>query len=163
MSDDRPQRPRTLPRITRSRVLMATFVMGIAIGGLLQLFPAEGIGENPSERFVVDAPPEVAAILKRSCFDCHSNETHWPWYARIAPGSWLMARDVRKGRARFNVSEWGGLTEEERALDKEISWDQIKEGKMPPWFYLPLHPSARLSERDKQLLGAWLVPDPAKR
>ena len=99
----------------------------------------------------------MLAILKESCFDCHSNETEWPLYARIAPGSWLMARDVRKGRSRLNMSEWGETDEEERTLDRESSWDEIQEGEMPPWFYLPMHPSARLDDKEKAILKEWLL------
>jgi hypothetical protein len=89
--------------------------------------------------------------------DCHSNETRWPWYARLAPGSWLMARDVRKGRSHFNMSEWGELEESDRQVDKENAWDMIESGEMPPWFYIPLHLDARLSDQEKQALKAWLL------
>lgn len=136
------------------------------MGGLAQFdfmgrmlgFPVKVIGVNPPEIYKVDAPPEVETILRKACYDCHSHETYWPWYSRIAPGSWLMARDVGKGRARFNMSEWGDLDEKDRALDKENAAELVEKGEMPPWFYLPLHPSAMLSDQEKALLKAWLVP-----
>lgn len=149
------------PRFKRTLKIAAP--VALAAGIAVQFVPVKGLGRNPSERFTPDAPPEVAAILRRSCYDCHTNETRWPWYSRIAPASWLMARDVRKGRSRFNMSEWGDLEEEDRKLDKENAWDQIQEDHMPPWFYLPMHPDARLTRKDKQILKTWLVPSDDKR
>lgn len=128
-----------------------------AAGVAAQFVPVKGVGENPSERYAVKAPPEVHAILKRSCFDCHTNETAWPWYARLAPASWLVARDVKKGRSRMNMSEW---TDDDRAtqeIDMENSWEQVEAGHMPPWFYLPMHPTAYLSAEDKAVLKGWFL------
>jgi hypothetical protein len=136
----------------------AAVLVGIVVGVVIQFIPVKGVGSNPPERFKIDAPPEVEAIMRKACFDCHSNETRWPWYAKLAPSSWLMARDVLKGRARMNLSEWGGADEAERTTDREVSRDQINEGNMPPWFYLPMHPDARLSAHEKDVLKAWLVP-----
>ena len=142
---------------------------GVGVVGFigLQLFPAgklgvhvEDIGTNPPERFDMGAPPDVAAIMKRACFDCHTNETKWPLYARLAPGSWLMARDVHNGRNHLNFSSWADADEEERQSDKENAWEHIESGEMPPWFYVyPLHLSAKLSAADKATLKGWLLKD----
>ena len=124
----------------------------------IQFVPVEGVGVNPTdERFQVEASPEVKAILEKACDDCHTNETRWPWYSRIAPVSWLVARDVVKGRARFNMSEWGDYDAEEKAIDKETAWEEIEEGEMPPWFYYPTHPDALLSDAELATLRAWLM------
>jgi hypothetical protein len=149
-----PATPRSSKLTTAAKIAVP---LGIVIGVGLQFVPVQGIGSNPTDRSKLEAPPEVEAILRRSCFDCHSNETRWPWYARLAPGSWLMARDVRKGRSHFNMSEWDD-DQEARNVDKDMAWDEIESGEMPPWFYLPLHPDARLSKEDKATLKAWLVP-----
>lgn len=133
---------------------------GIVIGVAIQLVPVHGVNSNPSVHYPFPAPPEVAAIMQRACFDCHSNETKWPLYSRIAPGSWLMARDVNNGRKHLNFSEWADTDEEERALDFESCWTQVESGEMPPWFYLfPMHPKARLSAADKAVLKAWFLKD----
>jgi cytochrome c551/c552 len=146
------------PRLKKA--LKIGVLVAIVVGVGIQFVPVKGLGSNPPARYKLDAPPEVLAILQRSCFDCHTNETKWPFYARIAPGSWLMARDVNKGRSRFNMSEWGDTDEDERQLDKENSWDQIEEGEMPKWFYVfPMHPSAKLSDADKATLKAWMLKD----
>jgi hypothetical protein len=141
------------------RGLFFSTALAFAVGGVaVQFVPVKGIGVNPEgDHYVVKAPAEVEAILKRSCFDCHTNQTAWPWYARIAPGSWLIARDVKKGRSRMNMSEWSDEDRDDMQVDKENSWDQIEAGHMPPWFYLPMHPTAYLSDKEKALLKDWLL------
>lgn len=152
------------PKSKLKKLVRYGAIAGLVVGVGLQLVPVDGIGVNPPDRFKVDAPPDVEAILKRACFDCHTNETEWPLYSRIAPGLWLMIRDVKKGRARFNMSEWGDSDEETRAIDKENSWELIEKGEMPPWFYVfPLHPGAKLSEEDKAKLKAWLLKPAEKK
>jgi hypothetical protein len=147
---------KTLLRRLRRPALIAAVVLGVA-GVAIQFIPVAGIGVNPEERYALKAPPEVKEILKNACFDCHSNETAWPWYARIAPGSWLMARDVKKGRAHMNMSEWTDDDADARHLDMENSWDEIAEGEMPPWFYIPMHPKAKLSDKEKEILKGWML------
>jgi Haem-binding domain len=139
-------------------------IVGIVVGIGIQFIPVDGIGTNPEDRFTPDAPPEVLAILRKACFDCHSNETVWPLYAQLAPGSWLMSRDVNKGRNKMNISEWGEYDGEERDYDKETAWEQIEKGEMPPWFYiLPFHPDAKLTDAEKATLKAWLLkPEPTE-
>ncbi|HXU82913.1 MAG TPA: heme-binding domain-containing protein [Polyangia bacterium] len=146
------------PRLMK--VVKIGILVAVVVGVAIQFVPVKAIGSNPPARYKLDAPPEVEAIMRRACYDCHSNETKWPIYARIAPGSWLMARDITKGRSRMNISEWGDADADERQLDKENSWDQIEEGNMPKWFYVfPFHPAAKLSAADKATLKAWLLKD----
>jgi hypothetical protein len=94
--------------------------------------------------------PQTRALAQRACFDCHSNETVWPWYSRIAPPSWLVALDVFRGRRHLNFSEWGTASAETRGLSEAVR--QIQRGSMPPDNYLLLHPGAALSVAEKQQL-----------
>jgi hypothetical protein len=110
---------------------------------------------NPPVEQEVPAPENVRAILRRACYDCHSNETEWPWYSRTAPASWLIARDVREGRQELNFSTWNRLSTRQQVEAMHESWEEVEEGEMPPWFYLPPHPQARLTEADRELLRAW--------
>jgi hypothetical protein len=147
----------------KKKIVIGCLVTGLVAFGAAQLVPVKGIASNPPERFKIDAPPEVDAILRRACFDCHSNETRWPLYSRIAPGSWLMARDVTAGRQHLNLSKWGEADEEERLLDMENMWEQVQAGEMPKWFYVyPMHLSARLSDADKAALKTWVDAAKAK-
>jgi hypothetical protein len=147
------------------KVLKLAVVAGVVGFVVVQIFPAkvigiptQDIGVNPPERYPFDGPPEVEAIMRRACFDCHTNETRWPLYARIAPGSWLMARDIHNGRNHLNFSKWADSEEDERQDDRENCWEQIESGAMPPWFYiLPFHPDAKLSDADKATLKAYLL------
>lgn len=91
---------------------------------------------------------ETRTLFMQACGDCHSYETRWPWYSRIAPVSWLVQSDVNGGRKNFNVQEWGRST---RNKGKDAA-EALQEGEMPPWYYKPLHAEARLSAADKQRL-----------
>jgi len=110
---------------------------------------------NPPVEGEVPATAEVRSILRRACYDCHSNETVWLWYSYVAPMSWLIARDVREGRDALNFSTWNQLDAIDQAKGLRESWKETEEGEMPPWFYVPLHWSASLSGQDRAALHAW--------
>lgn len=95
------------------------------------------------------APGAGLELARGACFDCHSNETQWPWYTNIAPGSWLVQRDVDEGRATLNFSEWNRPQAE---VDELL--DVVEGGGMPPVSYTLIHPSARLSDADRATLLA---------
>lgn len=92
--------------------------------------------------------PQTRELFFRTCGDCHSHLTLWPWYSRIAPISWLVQHDVEKGREHFNVSLWG--TQNKNKGNEAAQ--ELREGEMPPWFYLIPHPEARLSPTEKKAL-----------
>jgi cytochrome c551/c552 len=93
--------------------------------------------------------PQTRALAQRACFDCHSNETVWPWYSRIAPPSWLVVFDTIRGRNHLNFSEWG-IGRSGRGMGE--SAEQIQRGAMPPAIYLTMHPNAALNAAEKQQL-----------
>jgi hypothetical protein len=158
-----PAAPKSKASLRKKLLLGAVAAAGVVFIAI-QFVPVKGIGSNPPERHQLDAPADVQAILRRACMDCHSHETRWPIYARVAPGSWLMAKDVNKGRSRFNMSEWGDSDEAERKLDKETAWEQIEAGNMPPTVYIiPFHLDARLSPEDKAKLKSWLLAGGEKK
>ncbi len=125
----------------------------------IQLIPVTMSNPPIEEEIVVS--PEVKTILERACYDCHSHETIWPGYSQVAPISWLLAWDVREGREELNFSTWNRYDEQKRnKMIKEI-WEEVEEGEMPPWFYLPLHPEAQLSDQDHAVLQAWAASVPS--
>ena len=131
-----------------------TFALGFA--GLLlvaQLVPVRR--DNPPAQGEVSTPPEIRAILERSCYDCHSRETRWPWYAYVAPVSWLLVRDVHEGREHLDFTAWDTYSDKKRRKRVGEVWEEVEEGEMPLWFYLPLHPEARLSQDDLARLRDW--------
>ena len=102
-----------------------------------------------------DAPRDVQWILRRSCYDCHSNETRWPLWAYIAPFSWQVVSDTDRARDVLNFSDWQAYTPARRAALGSIILPVTASHRMPLWYYLTLHPDARLSERELAALGAW--------
>ena len=129
-----------------------TFLIIAAIV-IIQLIP---IGRNHTNPPVTSEPnwdmPQTRELAKRACFDCHSNESVWPWYSNIAPVSWLVQRDVDEGRRIVNFSEWTTSRQERGGEIVEV----LQEGEMPPPNYLLLHPSARLSSQERADLARGL-------
>jgi mono/diheme cytochrome c family protein len=115
---------------------------------LIQLIPFGHDRTNPP---TISEPqwssPQARALVTEHCFQCHSNETEWPWYTSIAPGSWLIAYDVIEGRNKFNFSDWQNNPGE---LDEMV--EAIEEGEMPPIQYWLVHPSSKMDAQQKQAL-----------
>ncbi|HNR00402.1 MAG TPA: heme-binding domain-containing protein [Trueperaceae bacterium] len=139
----------------KTRALLGTVV----VLGVMQLIAVDR--SNPPVEEEMPASPEVREVLRRACYDCHSNETVWPWYAHVAPVSFLVARDVNEGRRHLNFSTWNQRSERRRARAYEEIREQVDEGEMPLWFYVPLHPEAKLTAADQTLLHAWTVAQEA--
>ena len=113
--------------------------------------------EQPGHSIHAVSPvtPEVAGILNRSCNDCHSNSTVWPWYSQVAPASWLVALDVHRGRKAMNLSEWTSYPpKQQRELLHDVCEEAAK-GEMPEAQYVAIHRKAKLSFADRQLLCNW--------
>ena len=99
--------------------------------------------------------PEVEAILRRSCNDCHSSETVWPWYSNVAPASWFLKKHVDEGRSELSFSEWATYPKRKRERKLHEMCEQVESGRMPLKSYLPLHPEAKLSDEDRRVLCEW--------
>jgi len=128
---------------------------GVLLAALVAIQLVPVAPENPPVETEVPAPEAVHAVLRRACYDCHSHETRWPWYARLAPVSWLVADDVSEAREHLNFSTWNRYDASERRELREEVWEEVEEGEMPLWFYTPLHPEARLSDADRATLRNW--------
>lgn len=134
--------------------LSAAIVVGAAlIAG--QFIPVDR--DNPPVESDISAEPEVKTILRRACYDCHSNETAWPWYSRIAPVSWLIVNEVREGREELNFSTWNRYSTQQQVKKLKESWEKVVEGEMPPWFYLAVHRDVRLSAEERARLRQWAL------
>jgi cytochrome c551/c552 len=112
---------------------------------------------NPPVESDVAAPPAVEAILHRACYDCHSHETVWPWYSNVAPVSWLVIHDVDEARHHVDFSTWGTLSEQKRLKKLDDIVEMVQEGDMPLWYYVLMHPRARLTDEDVATLRQWAV------
>ncbi|HZN55200.1 MAG TPA: heme-binding domain-containing protein [Candidatus Polarisedimenticolaceae bacterium] len=141
--------------MTSKRRLWKRIGLGLlALLVLIQLWPVTRT--NPPVVGELAAPPEVAKILRRSCYDCHSNETRWTWYAYVAPVSWIVAHDVEEARHELNLSEWSLMTERRQALAPQKMLDKIDTGAMPLPRYIRLHPDARLSTEEIETIRRWV-------
>jgi hypothetical protein len=129
-------------------------VLGAAVALLaIQLVPVDRT--NPPIESEPRMNRKVRALLRRACFDCHSNQTVWPAYARVAPVSWLVAHDVKEGREELNLSRWGSLPKERRDKKAEEIVKEVEKQDMPPALYKLAHPEARLSDAERALITRW--------
>ena len=135
-------------RIAWRRALRWTGLSLVALLLAIQFVPYGREHDNPAiPQAVAWNSARTETLARQACYDCHSNETRWPWYSNIAPVSWLVQRDVDEGRAVLNFSEWDRSQEE-----SEESVETVQEGEMPLRYYTTTHWDARLSEREKQEL-----------
>ena len=134
-------------------MMVRRVIRWILIGTALLLLAAQAV---PYGRRHTNPPARVEpswdsagtrALAVRACFDCHSDETVWPWYSHVAPASWLSQRDVDKGRQKLNFSEWDRPQKEARESAKTV-----RKGTMPPWFYSSIQPDSRLAPAEVQAL-----------
>lgn len=144
-----PARGRRGPTLRRFLLALCAIFAG------MQFIPVQRT--NPPVVSDIVAPADVHAVLRRACYDCHSNETKWPWYGYVAPSSWLVASDVMKGRRKLNFSEWGTyIADRQESKIREI-WEQVEKDEMPLAIYRPLHPEARLTDGDRALIERWAL------
>jgi len=136
-----------------TRIAKLSFASLVFVLLAIQLVPIRRT--NPAVESDVSAPAEVQSVLRRACYDCHSNETVWPWYSHVAPVSWLLASDVSEGREKLNFSVWDRRSSEQQAEAIQKCWHEVERGDMPPWLYRPFHPNARLSDQDRAVLRKW--------
>ena len=133
--------------------IVRLIVFGVVVFGALQLIPRGAALANPP---VQQEPnwdsPKTRELAQRACFDCHSNETNWPWYTKVQPVSMLMSGDITKGREMMNFSEWDSSVD----LTGDFVERNIRSGKMPLKRYLMLHPEAKLTPEEQDQLIAGL-------
>jgi len=131
----------------------------IAIFLIIQFIPSgrpEVKKDNPKDLLANNiVPDEIANMLKTSCYDCHSNETVYPWYAYVAPVSWLVSRDIRKGHEKLNFSEWENLNKIKKAEHLDSMSDELESEEMPLPIYLLMHSNAKLTPEQRQTLIDW--------
>jgi len=169
--------------MSKYRTLILQIVAGLAVMGVIGFIAIQFVPVDKSNPPVVNEPrwdsPQTKMLVERACYDCHSNQTKWPWYANVAPASWLVAHDVQEGRVALNFSEWGikgamgegnetveaGEAEEnesdegeeaeggESAEPDEII-EEVEEGAMPPRKYVVMHPEAKLTHAEIEALIA---------
>jgi len=131
----------------------------LIVFGLLQFFrgdyPEVRMGNPGDIHNTVVISPEVSGILRAACYDCHSMETKYPWYSKVAPISWLILPHIQEGREELNFSEWEGMSKRSKVKMLKESAEEVEDEKMPHPQYLYAHPEARLTHAQRQLLIDW--------
>jgi hypothetical protein len=139
----------------RKRILVAGAV--IALGA--QVFQPDRTNPetDPSLSIRQDpwATPEILGLMERACFDCHTNETRWPWYSAVTPVNFLTVRDVEEGRKHLNLSEWSSQPRSRRASALERMADEVTDGAMPLPPYVLMHSEAKWTEEEKKMFLNW--------
>jgi len=126
-----------------------------AIVGAMQFIPSYEISNPPTDpRLEIDLPADLKEILKRSCYDCHSNGTRWPWYAYVAPMKWVVRRDVIEGRKALNFSVWKAYPQEKRQELKRKIFRSVALA-MPLPQYLWLNPEGELTQEEREKIRLW--------
>jgi hypothetical protein len=131
----------------------------LSLGALIliaQLVPYPP-AENPPIGVEVHAPAQVMSILRTSCYDCHSNETVWPWYSHVIPAKWFVRNHVVEGREHLNFSTWDSYSPERADHKLEEVMEYVEEERMPLESYVRLHGDAALDEDQRQIIVAWAL------
>jgi enamine deaminase RidA (YjgF/YER057c/UK114 family) len=142
-----------------SRVALAV----VLLAAVIQLYRPERSNPPVDPALALEAggraPADVTALLERSCYDCHSSRTRWPWYSNVAPVSWMVADDVSQARKKLDFSRWTAYPPKQMSRKLETMNDEVMKGDMPLKQYLLLHRDARLSDSDKSVIGDWATAE----
>jgi len=140
-------------------VLAKLALSGAALLLAIQLVPVARSNTPLNPANVIYAgevvPSQVRSILDASCQNCHSNQTVWPWYSYVAPVSWLLVHDVKKGRSQLNFSEWNTYSAKRKEQKLEEICEQVMNGDMPDNTYLLIHRGAQLSQQQREDICTW--------
>ncbi|MDI7195642.1 heme-binding domain-containing protein [Leptospira santarosai] len=131
--------------------LFLSLITTILLLQFLPIRPPEGKNRNE-----IQTSDEVKKILRKSCYDCHSDLTEWPWYSKIFPINVYLYRHVREGKVELNLSDWGSLSKKEKSIKGDSILETLEEGEMPPGDYILLHPSAKITQDELQILKNWV-------
>ncbi len=140
------------------KILLWSIVILLAI----QLIRPEKSNPTIDQSIALHAPQKIQSILKRSCYDCHSYETKWPWYSNIAPISWVVISHVNDGREAFNFSNWKKIPNNIKIKRLKRAIKTTRNGMMPISNYLWIHKNAALSKEDKKVIEQWCHQEIAK-
>jgi len=141
---------------SRKKLIISILVIAFI---LIQFYPAERPSvtmNNPNDLIATNSVPEnISVMLKNACYDCHSNESTFPWYASVAPVKWLLYDHITEAREELNFSNWNALNTDDKAAILDDISSIVIEGEMPMKGYTILHSEANLSEADREAIATW--------
>ncbi|RYZ24352.1 MAG: cytochrome C [Chitinophagaceae bacterium] len=139
----------------RKRILLALLALLVIIQFIR---PERNESAGPQAGSVLNtypASPQVTAILEKACFDCHSNNTRYPWYSNIQPFGWWLQHHVDEGKRALNFDEFRGYNARRQVKKMEETIEQVKKGEMPLDSYTWIHKDAKLTDGERRALSAW--------
>lgn len=140
---------------TIKRILLG-LVIALVISQFFQIDKTQPPSDGNADFMALLSPPaDVAAILKTSCYDCHSYKTEYPWYTSVAPISWWIGHHIKEGREHLNFSEWGTYSDKRKKHKLAECWEEVEKSEMPLNSYLWVHKEAKLSEEQATILINW--------
>jgi hypothetical protein len=138
------------------KLLVLIFLIAVIIIQFIPHDKPEVVLTNENDLIYNNQLPEhISVMLKESCYDCHSNETIYPWYSNVAPVSWLVIRDIKLGRDELNFSYWESQSKMDKAKNLDKIIDEVTDENMPMPIYTIMHSNAKLSDDERQLLAEW--------
>jgi hypothetical protein len=141
-------------------VKIITLILLVVFVGI-QFIPTElnQSDTTPIKDFMLvnDVPSNIKSKLQVSCYDCHSNNTNYPWYGKIQPGAWFMENHIQEGKSELNFNEWANYSDRRKKSKLKSIISQIKNDKMPIFSYTLIHRNAKLSEKEKITITEWLL------
>jgi hypothetical protein len=149
----------------RTKLKKILLILALVFAAIQFYYPAHTnppIDETLTIQSKQNVPPEILAILDRSCGDCHSSKTNWLWYTNVAPVSWFTVNHVHEGRSKLNFSEWGKYDSSRQSRRLNGICNQCKRGEMPLESYLLLHPRARLTPEEVNMICDWVTKERAR-
>jgi Haem-binding domain len=136
-------------------ILLILLTIAIVIQFIRPDMTPPPVDETHTIQASMTLPPNIDKMVRQSCYDCHSNETRWPWYSQISPVSWWLKSHVNDGRKELNFSEFATYSKVKKAKRLGAVGEEVKGGDMPLPSYLPMHPAAHLTDADRGAFVAW--------
>ena len=139
------------------KILLGLFIVFIVIQFIRPAHNTSGQVLPTDITKTINVPDKILDVFKNSCYDCHSNDTRYPWYINIQPMGWIMADHIKTGKANLNFSEFGTYSKRKQANKLRSLAETINDGSMPISSYTIMHTDAKLSEENKKLITDWVA------
>ena len=139
------------------KILLGLFIVFIVIQFIRPAHNTSGQVLPTDITKTINVPDKILDVFKNSCYDCHSNDTRYPWYVSIQPMGWIMADHIKTGKANFNFSEFGTYSKRKQANKLRSLAETVNKGSMPISSYTIMHTDAKVSEENKKLITDWVA------
>jgi hypothetical protein len=140
------------------KIFRILFFTGLLVFIVIQFFQPDRNASDDISNHILEiekVPDNIKMVLENSCLDCHSNQTNYLWYHKMAPVSWMIDKHIQEGKDELNFSEWGAFNIYDKIETLEEMYQEVERKKMPLKSYTSIHKKAKLSEKQEAELRAW--------